>query len=47
MELLNEYAHSEICKSHNGCPYKDNKDMDCENCGAMGTLEIVKSGGIE
>ncbi len=47
VELLNEYAHSEICKSHNGCPYKDNKDMDCENCGAMGTLEIVKSGGIE
>lgn len=47
VEWLDEYAHSEICNSHKGCPYKDNKDMHCENCGAMGTLEIVKSGGIE
>ncbi len=44
---LNEYAHSEICKSHNGCPYIINENMNCENCGAMGALKIVKSGGIE
>ena len=47
MEQIEEYAHSGICKSHNGCPYRNNEGMNCENCGAMGTLEIVKSGGIE
>lgn len=47
VEQVEEYAHSEICKSHNGCPYRNNEDINCENCGAMGTLEIVKSGGIE
>lgn len=44
---IEEYAHSGICKSHNGCPYRNNENMNCENCGAMGTLEIVKSGGIK
>lgn len=47
VEQMEEYAHSSICKSHNGCPCRDNEDMNCENCGAMGALEIVKSGGIE
>lgn len=47
VEQVEEYAHSGICKSHNGCPYRNNENMNCENCGAMGTLEIVKSGGIE
>lgn len=47
VEQLEEYAHSNICESHNGCPYRCNEDMDCDNCGAMGALEIVKSGGIE
>lgn len=47
MERLEEYAHSNICNSHNGCPYRDNEDMNCENCGAMGAVEIVKSGGID
>lgn len=47
VERLEEYAHSNICESHNGCPYICNEDMNCDNCGAMGALEIVKSGGIE
>ncbi len=47
VERLEEYVHSNICKSHNGCPYRNNDDIHCENCGAIGTLEIVKSGGIE
>lgn len=47
VEQLEEYAHSNICESHNGCPYICNEDMNCDNCGAMGALEIVKSGGIE
>lgn len=47
MERLEEYAHSSICKSHDGCPYRGNENIYCENCGAIGALEIVKSGGIE
>lgn len=47
VEQLEEYAHSEICNSINGCPYRDNGHMNCENCGAIGALKIVKSGGIE
>lgn len=47
-EQLEEYAHSSICKTHeHGCPYLTNDDVSCENCGAIGALEIVKSGGIE
>lgn len=47
VERLEEYAHSNICNLHNGCPYRDNEDINCENCGAIGAVEIVKSGGIE
>lgn len=48
VERLEEYAHSSICKTHeHGCPYLTNDDVSCENCGAIGALEIVKSGGIE
>lgn len=47
VEQLEEYAHSSICKSHDGCPYIGNEDISCENCGAIGALEIAKSGGIE
>lgn len=48
VERLEEYAHSNICKTHeHGCPYLTNDDVSCENCGAMGAVEIVKSGGIE
>lgn len=48
MERLEEYARSSICKTHeHGCPYLTNDDVSCENCGAMGVVEIVKSGGIE
>lgn len=46
VEQLEEYAHSSICRTHKGiCPYRNNDDMCCENCGAVGALEIVKSGG--
>ncbi len=47
VEQIEEYAHSGICESHNGCPYRNNEDMNCENCGAIGAIEIVKSGGIK
>ena len=48
VERLEEYAHSSICKTHeHGCPYLTNYGVSCENCGAIGALEIVKSGGIE
>ena len=48
VERLEEYAHSSICKTHeHGCPYLTNDGVSCENCGAIGALEIVKSGGIE
>lgn len=47
VERLEEYAHSNICKTHeHGCPYLTNDAVSCENCGAMGAVEIVKSGGI-
>lgn len=47
MERLEEYEHSNICKTHeHGCPYLTNYAVSCENCGAMGAVEIVKSGGI-
>lgn len=46
--LLEEYAHGSICKTHeHGCPYLNIDDVSCENCGAMGAVEIAKSGGIE
>lgn len=48
VDRLEEYAHSSICKTHEqGCPYLTNDDVSCENCEAMGAVEIVKSGGIE
>ena len=47
VEQVQKYAHSNICGSHNGCPYVGDENMNCENCGAIGALEIVKSGGIE
>lgn len=48
VDRLEEYAHGSICKTHgHGCPYLTNDDVRCENCGAIGALEIVKSGGIE
>lgn len=42
IEELEKYSRSKICDSHTGCPYIDGKDICCENCGAIGALEIVK-----
>lgn len=40
---LEEYAKSKICDNHKkGCPYGDNDDIYCENCGALGAINIVK-----
>ena len=40
---LEEYAKSKICDNHKkGCPYGDNDDIFCENCGALGAINIVK-----
>lgn len=41
---LEEYAHSDICKSCRQCRHIDVDDINCENCGALGALEIVKRG---
>ena len=40
---LEEFAHSDICY-RNHCRYINADDIDCENCGALGALEIVKWG---
>lgn len=43
VEKLKEYAKSKICDNHKkGCPYGDNEDIFCENCGALGAINIVK-----
>lgn len=43
VEKLEEYAKSPICDNHmHGCPYEDNDNVLCENCGAYGAIEIVK-----
>lgn len=43
VEKLEEYAKSPICDNHMyGCPYEDNDNVLCENCGAYGAIEIVK-----
>ncbi|WP_289301606.1 hypothetical protein [Sporofaciens musculi] len=48
IENLEDYAYStDICLRHNGCPYGDNEDITCDNCAAIGALEIVKNGGSE
>lgn len=43
VEDLDKYARSDIC-NHSRCRYIDIDDIDCENCGALGALEIVKRG---
>ena len=46
IEDLEEYAHSDICGSCCSCrTLDDSDDIECENCGALGALEIVKQGG--
>lgn len=44
---VEEYANSNICWEDVGCPYRDNPTVHCENCGALGALEIVRKGGAE
>ncbi len=45
IEELDKFAHSDICY-RNHCRYINADDIDCENCGALGALEIVKRGGL-
>ena len=40
-ERLEEYAHGNICSNHDGCPYRNSSDIACENCGAIGAIDIV------
>lgn len=48
VEELEKYATSTICNNHkSGCPYRDNGNILCENCGALGAIDIVKRGGVE
>ena len=40
---LEKYANSRICENHkHGCPHCDNDNIFCENCGALGAIEIVR-----
>ena len=43
---VEEYANSKICWKHTDCPYRDKPEVYCENCGALGALEIVRKGGV-
>ena len=43
---LKEYATSRICYRYTDCPYILDENISCENCGAMGAIDIVKAGGI-
>ena len=43
IEELDKFAHSDICY-RNHCRYINADDIDCENCGALCALEIVKRG---
>ncbi len=46
VEKLETYSRSDICSSIAGCPYHNDENINCENCGAMGALQIVKEGII-
>ena len=43
IEELDKFAHSDICY-RNHCRYINADDIDCENCGALCALEILKRG---
>ena len=43
IEELDKFAHTDICY-RNHCRYINADDIDCENCGALCALEIVKRG---
>ena len=47
IEQLEQYANGKICNMHRNCPHKDNDNIACENCGALGAIDIVKKGGVE
>lgn len=48
IEELEEYAYSDdICSYYNSCLHGGNEDINCDNCAAIGALEIVKNGGNE
>lgn len=44
---LKEYATSLICYRYTDCPYILDENISCENCGAMGAIDIVKRCGVE
>ena len=46
IEDLDKFAHSDICISCPKCRYVDEDNINCEICGALGALEIVKRGGL-
>ncbi len=46
IEELDKFAHGDICISCPKCRYVDEDNINCENCGALGALEIVKRGGL-
>lgn len=43
IEELEKYARSDIC-NHSRCRYIDVDAIECENCGALGAVDIVKRG---
>jgi len=45
-EDLDKFANGDICISCPKCRYVDEDNIECENCGALGALEIVKRGGL-
>lgn len=46
-KALQRYAKSDICDRYDPCPYKHVYDIKCENCGALGALEIFRNEGEE
>ena len=46
IEELDKFAHGDICISCPKCRYVDEDNINCEICGALGALEIVKRGGL-
>ena len=47
MEDLEKYAYSDICSACPRCRNFNVEDIRCEQCGALGALELVKRGGYD
>lgn len=47
MEELKDYAEGDPCDRFIGCPYYDGSDISCEQCSALGAIDIVKRGGVK